>query len=152
MSAGEVLARRFSDDPGNGFMLLGRYERGLQSQLLRLMKQYEWLKKNRPAMPPDEEEIYADKARRDAAADEYIASCAADSHRLQQQRDAAAERTQSNPPSNRTGEPQTQQTRDADASPLTKRTHGDAIVRANHLLQSPAAASLPAKNPPSEPS
>jgi hypothetical protein len=53
----DVLARRFSDDPAsNGFALLERYERGLRSQLLRLMKHYDQLQKHRATVPYDKDE------------------------------------------------------------------------------------------------
>jgi hypothetical protein len=53
----DVLARRFSDDPAsNGFALLERYERGLRSQLLRLMKHYDQLQKHRAVVPYDKDE------------------------------------------------------------------------------------------------
>jgi hypothetical protein len=53
----DVLARRFSDDPAaNGFALLERYERGLRSQLLRLMKHYDQLQKHRGTVPYDKDE------------------------------------------------------------------------------------------------
>jgi hypothetical protein len=57
MKASDVLARRFSDDPAsNGFALLERYERGLRSQLLRLMKHYDQLQKHRGTVPYDKGE------------------------------------------------------------------------------------------------
>ncbi|MGB7157460.1 MAG: hypothetical protein WBD40_05305 [Tepidisphaeraceae bacterium] len=53
----DVLARRFSDEPGsNGFALLERYERGMRSQLLRLMRHYDQLQKRRPTTPYDPDE------------------------------------------------------------------------------------------------
>jgi hypothetical protein len=53
----DVLARRFSDEPScNGFALLERYERGLRSQLLRLMKHYDQLQKHRATVPYDKDE------------------------------------------------------------------------------------------------
>lgn len=39
MAVSEIFARRFSDDPSNGFILLNRYERSMQNALLRLMRQ-----------------------------------------------------------------------------------------------------------------
>ena len=54
LASSDVLARRFSDDPNrNGFLLLGRYERGMQNQLLRLLRQYEKETKDRPQTPHD---------------------------------------------------------------------------------------------------
>src|SRR5205814_2181580 len=56
-SPSDILARRFSDEPTrNGFLLMGRYERAAQSMLLRLLKQFEHLKKRHATTPyaPDE--------------------------------------------------------------------------------------------------
>ena len=41
ISPAEVIARRFSADPRNGFLLLGRYERSNQSMLLRLLAKFD---------------------------------------------------------------------------------------------------------------
>ena len=51
LSPSQILARRFSDDPNNGFALLARYERQCQNMLMRLQRQYDQLKKasNRPS-------------------------------------------------------------------------------------------------------
>ncbi len=38
MSAADLIARRFSDDPQNGFLLLNRYEQAIRNNLLRLIK------------------------------------------------------------------------------------------------------------------
>ena len=57
LTPADILARRFSDDPTrNGFLLMGRYERSLQNQLLRYLRQYEHEQKARPTTPhhPDE--------------------------------------------------------------------------------------------------
>ena len=56
LSPSEVLARRFSDDRNNGFALLGRYERGTQNTLLRLLARFDAMKKGRPTAPygPDD--------------------------------------------------------------------------------------------------
>ena len=51
LSPSEVLARRFSDDRNNGFALLGRYERGTQNTLLRLLARFDALKRGRPTTP-----------------------------------------------------------------------------------------------------
>jgi hypothetical protein len=40
LTAPELIARRFSDDPRNGFLLLDRYERSMQRALVRLLKIY----------------------------------------------------------------------------------------------------------------
>ena len=53
----DVLAHRFSDAPAhNGFALMERYERGLRSQLLRLMRHYEQLQKHSATVPYDKGE------------------------------------------------------------------------------------------------
>ncbi len=58
LSPSDVLARRFSDAPGNnGFALMERYERGMRNQLLRLLRQFDQLKKQRVTTPYDEEEV-----------------------------------------------------------------------------------------------
>ncbi len=63
LSPSDVLARRFSDAPmSNGFALIERYERGMRSQLLRLMRQFEQLKKERTTTPIDSNEVF--EARR----------------------------------------------------------------------------------------
>jgi hypothetical protein len=51
LAASEVLARRFSDDPSNGFVLLGRYERSMQNALLRMIRQFHSLQKTHPTAP-----------------------------------------------------------------------------------------------------
>ena len=51
LSSAEVLARRFSDDPKNGFLLMGRYERGMQNALLRMIRQFHALQKTHPTTP-----------------------------------------------------------------------------------------------------
>ena len=48
LTAAHLLARRFSSDPSNGFILLGRYERSMQNALLRLLTRYDNLKKHHP--------------------------------------------------------------------------------------------------------
>ena len=86
LSAAQVLARRFSDEPtSNGFLLIGRYERSLHNQLHRLMSRYEWLKKNRATMPIDEDEARLAHERRWA---EIEASIEADARRINAQQQA----------------------------------------------------------------
>lgn len=59
LSPSDVLARRFSEAPlGNGFALMERYERGMRSQLLRLIHQFEQLKKDRATTPNDPNEEF----------------------------------------------------------------------------------------------
>jgi phosphomannomutase len=43
-----VMAERFASDSANGFVLLGRYERGLHAQAMRMLSQYRRLKKDFP--------------------------------------------------------------------------------------------------------
>jgi hypothetical protein len=56
LSPAQVLARRFSDDRSNGFALLGRYESSLRNGLLRMLRQYESLKKHHPSTPYADDE------------------------------------------------------------------------------------------------
>ncbi len=56
LSPSQILARRFSDDAGNGFILLARYERSCQNMLLRLQRQYDQLKKQSTRRPDDPDE------------------------------------------------------------------------------------------------
>jgi len=59
LSPSDVLARRFSDAPqNNGFALMERYERGMRSQLLRLMRHFDQLKKQRTLTPYDPNEEF----------------------------------------------------------------------------------------------
>ena len=51
LSPAQVIARRFSDDPSNGFILLGRYERALQATMLRLLRQYDALAERSQSNP-----------------------------------------------------------------------------------------------------
>ncbi|MEA2736461.1 MAG: hypothetical protein QOE14_2912 [Humisphaera sp.] len=145
ISAADVLARRFSDDPTrNGFLLMGRYERGLHNQLLRLLRQYDQSKKNRATHPwpvdeppvPNEakqpaitnearERQQEAFARREAALDR--GEPPANDHEAKM--DAAIQfarehrkRTQSKPVENRVISPETAKSTAADASPVTKRT------------------------------
>src|SRR6185369_5956317 len=41
LSPAQLLAKRFSDDKNNGFILLDRYERGLRNALLRLLREFD---------------------------------------------------------------------------------------------------------------
>jgi len=53
----EVLARRFSDDPDNGFILLHRYEQSLQRELRSLLTRYHQVQKIWPTTPYDHDEL-----------------------------------------------------------------------------------------------
>jgi hypothetical protein len=50
LTPAQVLARRFSDDKSNGFILLDRYERSMRNALLRLLKQFDALAKRSRAL------------------------------------------------------------------------------------------------------
>jgi hypothetical protein len=147
LTASQVIARRFSDHPSdNGFLLIGRYERGLHNQLLRLMSRYDAMQKKRPTTPwPHDEPPVPDEMERPAWTEE----------KLRKQQDAFArrtraldegdtpplndyersidncirlsreqqKRTQSNPTQNRSGESESGECAISDASPVTKRTH-----------------------------
>jgi len=129
LTASQVIARRFSDDPTkNGFLLIGRYERGLHNQLLRLMARYEWLKKHRPITPPDEDERRLAQRERDARIDAYVEKCARDINEQNAREEAEraarerAKRTQSNPPENRDSVSKSAKCAETDDAPVTKRT------------------------------
>src|SRR5688500_3110386 len=99
LSASEILARRFSDEPANnGFLLMGRYERGLHGQLHRLMSRYEWLKKHRALMPPDEDEARAARRAHEAKVDAYVRACSRriNAETAESEARAAAARAQEN--------------------------------------------------------
>ena len=66
ISTSQLLAHRFSDDPSNGFVQLGRYERAMQNTLMRLLGKYYYLKKHHPTTPYAADEIEAFKAARNA--------------------------------------------------------------------------------------
>ena len=127
ISASQVIARRFSDEPTrNGFLLIGRYERGLHNQLLRLMSRYEWLKKHRPTPPVDEDEIRAAQREREARCDAYVEQCAREvNEATAREDDDRAKRTQSKPMKNRDGASETAKDAKNDDARGTKRTHRD---------------------------
>ena len=54
LSAAQLLAKRFSDDKNNGFILLDRYERGLRNALLRLLREFDRAGKRERPDDPDE--------------------------------------------------------------------------------------------------
>ncbi len=56
MTASELLAKRFSDEPSNGFALLGRYERANQAMFLRLLNQFHKIGKAAANTKPDPDE------------------------------------------------------------------------------------------------
>jgi hypothetical protein len=101
LSPSDVLARRFSDAPqNNGFALMERYERGMRNQLLRLMRQFDQLKKQRASTPydpneevemrrakyeqqlRDDEERYQENRERNARRDEAEREAARESNAL----------------------------------------------------------------------
>ena len=130
LSASQIIARRFSQEPtSNGFLLIGRYERGLHNQLLRLMSRYEWLKKHRPTTPIDEDEIMMAQRQRDAEVDAYVERCS-------RQYNDAAKRTQSKPTENTEISSESRKCAENDDAPLTKRTHCASVTSASDPLQS----------------
>jgi len=151
LTASQVIARRFSDHPtDNGFLLLGRYERGLHNQLMRLMSRYDAMQKKRPTTPwPHDEPPVPDEmarpawtqeklqkqidafARRTRALDEGDSPPLNDYERSiddcirlsREQHRSAEKRTQSKPTQNRSGESESGKSAISNASPPTKRTH-----------------------------
>jgi hypothetical protein len=120
LTASQVIARRFSANPtDNGFLLLGRYERGLQNQLHRLLARFDLMQRRRPTTPwPHDEPPVPDEGQRPAWTDEMLRAQIAWFE--QQER---AKRTQSNPSENRSGDAESRKCAEIDAALLTKRTH-----------------------------
>ena len=164
LSAAQVLARRFSDEPtSNGFLLIGRYERSLHNQFHRLMARYEGLKKNRPTMPIDEDEarlaherrwaeIEADlaadarrvNAQREAEAAQAAARCAAANASPAATPQAPAKRTQSNPSPHPAEASESGNSPAIEKAPATERTHcGSAASPSAATLALPCAENAP---------
>jgi hypothetical protein len=150
ISAAQVLARRFSDEPtSNGFLLISRYERGLHNQLHRLMTRYEWLKKNRARMPIDEDEALAARRRRN---DEVDASIAADARRIRAEYEAEearkaaraeaarAEGALAEPANPQPGKPQAAQSQSAQALPQPAESEPPKRTQSNPPLNLAAAS------------
>src|SRR5688500_2706223 len=74
LTASQVIARRFSANPtDNGFLLLGRYERGLHNQLHRLLARFDLMQRRRPTTPwPHDEPPVPDEGDRPAWSDEKL--------------------------------------------------------------------------------
>lgn len=53
----EVLARRFSDDPDNGFILLHRYDQALQREFRSLLTRFHQVQKIWPTTPYDDDDV-----------------------------------------------------------------------------------------------
>ncbi len=146
LSPSQVLARRFSDDSSNGFILLGRYETSLRNSMLRLLRQLEQTKKNRPHTPyardeqpvpsegsrpaaPSEEEMRAQQecfARRKLALEHYQPPRNAYEARIDQSLRADHEhrnQTQSNPSQNLAADSQTRKCSISAPVPIAKQTH-----------------------------
>ena len=145
LTASQVIARRFSADPSdNGFLLLGRYERGLHNQLHRLLARFDLMQRRRPTTPwPPGEPPVPDEMDRPAWTDEKLAAQIAWFDAQQR-----AKRTQSNPGENRDGESETRESTEIDVAPATERTHcdDDAAPRPLDPCQSrplPLASSAP---------
>ncbi|MEO6434963.1 MAG: hypothetical protein ABIP55_04280 [Tepidisphaeraceae bacterium] len=132
LSASEVLARRFSDDPAcNGFLLMGRYERGLRNQLLQLMRRYQQLAREgdadgRDRAPSPPRAWTPEKAE---AQHRYFESSAG---KLELERINAsvlatqAEQTQSKPIENCSNDVKTGKCAPTSDPPPTEQTHRDA--------------------------
>ena len=138
LTASQVIARRFSANPtDNGFLLLGRYERGLQNQLHRLLARFDLMQRRRPtALWPHEEPPVPDEMDRPAWTDEKLQAQIA----MFQDEQARAKRTQSNPTENRSGESETRKSTENHVAPPTKRTQ-----RARAAAREPAD---PCQSPP----
>ena len=130
LTASQVIARRFSANPSdNGFLLLGRYERGLHNELHRLLARFETMQRRRPTNPwPHDEPPVPDEGARPAWTDEIlrqqIAAC--------EQQDERAKPTQSNPTENRDGASESRKSANSDDAPVTKRTQCDDPMAACH--------------------
>jgi hypothetical protein len=125
LTASQVIARRFSANASdNGFLLLGRYERGLHNELHRLLARFDLMQRRRPTTPwPHDEPPVPDEFDRPAWTDEQLAAQIAmfDAQRH-------AKRTQSNPAENPAGDAETGKSDEIDLAPATERTqrqHGD---------------------------
>jgi hypothetical protein len=124
LTASQVIARRFSASPGdNGFLLLGRYERGLHNQLHRLLARFDLMQRRRPTVPwPHDEPPVPDEGAQPAWTEEKLQAQIA--WFAEQER---AKRTQSNPGENCDGAPESWESADYDDAPLTKRTQRDPL-------------------------
>jgi hypothetical protein len=140
LSASQLLAQRFSQDPSNGFALLGRYERSMQQMLLRLLREYYNLKKHYPYTPYhpselhgrpqpgwNEHQLRATQRKLDETMDR--AAAAREEHlrreRAEETAEEAAERTQSNPPQNTPNDSKTDNSALDAPHAMTKRSHHD---------------------------
>ena len=154
----EVLARRFSDEPAsNGFLLMERYERGMQNRLNRLLNQYERLKKVRPHMTWSYEQIAESresiramkqrKAEQEAREFNEAMDRRAEHQRKEREeweqweRERVANQTQSKPSENTCGASETKKVDISDEAPLTKQTQCD---KSKKVSSSHIAAGLPA--------
>jgi hypothetical protein len=112
----EILARRFSDDSTNGFILLDRYERGMRNAMLRLRRQYEYEKKHHPTIPYDDDEPPAPPQRAWPHPPGTLTGGAFVS------KPVVTERSQSEPSGKPTGASQTQKSSSTDTRAVTKQS------------------------------
>ena len=135
LAPSQILARRFSDDRSNGFVLMGRYETSLRNGMLRLLRQFESLKKHHATTPyPDGQEPTVPRERawseeKERAQRQAFADRAAALKRHEPPRDQSEARidqalwtcrkqTQSKPRQNRTGASETGKSADFHARRL----------------------------------
>ncbi len=91
LTSAQLLARRFSQEPRNGFILLNRYETSLRNGMLRLMREYEREKKARPTTPYREDELRMGRQWQAEQTDRELAERAKQSHaEREQNRDGQA--------------------------------------------------------------
>jgi len=151
LTPAQILARRFSDDKSNGFILLDRYERAMRNALLRLLREFDRLGKRQLPEDPDErvpregdrpawtiekqkhqEETFARRKEEVdlhvPPRDEYEASVDLTMWRCEQARRLAEQRelakqSQSNPPETRDGEALERKCPVLPHAPATEQTH-----------------------------
>jgi hypothetical protein len=145
LSPSQILARRFSDDSKNGFVLMGRYETSLRNAMLRLLRQFHAMKKEHNTTPhrsdessvprqsaaPSEEHLRAQAdafdrrkqalARHEPPRNEHELSIDKALWLMDQQRN----RTQTKPPSNPDWSQPAGNSTQFHPSPPAKRTHRD---------------------------
>src|SRR5213075_2090311 len=145
LTTAQILAKRFSDDRNNGFILLDRYERTMRNALLRLLKEFDRLGKRQLPEDPDErvpregdrpawtlaqqkrlQEQFA--LRRELAAQFAPPRDANEAaiDRANRQRDEYLKQTQSNPTQNADSETPDGKCSIPDQLPVTEQTHSSA--------------------------
>jgi hypothetical protein len=150
LTSAQILAKRFSDDRNNGFILMDRYERTMRNALLRLLKEFDRLGKRQLPEDPDErvpregdrpawtqqkqreqEEAFA---RRRVEAEQFVPprdEYEAAIDRANRQRDEYLKQTQSKPTQNVDSEVPEGKCSISDPSPVTKQTHSPQTGRSS---------------------